>query len=76
MSHKPKLPAGATSPYPLNASQAADRSEARHDLAEAAVAAAPKPEDSGRGLRFAAGAAIGSAAVAAALIFYNRSRSN
>ncbi|WP_419826054.1 hypothetical protein [Sphingomonas sp.] len=74
MSHKPKVPAGATSPYPLDASQAANRDEARQDLAEAA-AAGLKPEQGGRSLRFAAGAAIGSAAIAGALLFYNRFRS-
>jgi hypothetical protein len=76
MSHKPKVPAGAKSTYPLDASRSADRAEARHELAEAAAAAMPKQAEGGRSLYFAAGAAIGSAAIAAAVIFYNRSRSH
>ena len=69
MSHKPPLPDAATSPYPLE--------PAPIEHAEPAEKAADATDEtplkiSGRTLGIAAGAAIGSAAVAAALIFYNR----
>lgn len=73
MSHKPPTPKNAVSPYPLGAAQAADRDSAKRDLATQSAANMDSGSD-GRGMRIAAGAAIGLAAIVAALIFWNRSR--
>ena len=76
MSHSPEIPKGNQSPYPLQKPEAADRNGARHDLAEKIVAKAAdaSPADTARWPRYAAGAAIGSAAIVAGLLYYNRSK--
>lgn len=80
MSHTPPVPGSGQSPYPLNAARSADRAETRHELAEEAAAKlkAPAPQATDEGVRwprFAAGVAIGSAAIAAGVYFWNRSDS-
>lgn len=74
MSHDLPVPKGSVSPFPLDSGAAAERDAARQELAEQASAtlAAERPD---RTVPIAIGAAIGSAAIAAALLYYNRSRS-
>ncbi|WP_157215543.1 hypothetical protein [Flavisphingomonas formosensis] len=71
MSHEQPLPEQAVSPYPRDADAQASAKE------EALTAAGlDKSDGAGRGKIIglaAAGAAIGSAAIAAALLYYNRS---
>lgn len=78
MSHTPPVPAGSQSPYPLQQPQSAGIDQARHELAETVTSNLKLGGDasgsSNRLPRLAAGAAIGSAAIVAALLFYNRSK--
>ena len=74
MPHKPPVPKEAVSPFPLHADQTAERMTAKHDLAEQ-TASNLNVEDNGHGVRIAVGAAIGSAAIVAALLYYNRKSS-
>jgi hypothetical protein len=76
MSHSRPIPEASVSPYPLHPAplHRADDDETRDPSAEANMVVA-KPENglSNRTIGLAAGAfAIGSAAIAAALLFYNR----
>jgi hypothetical protein len=74
MSHSPPVPNGGVSPFPLKAEQASERMSAQRDLAAHTVPVQVDETTGGNGLRIAVGAAIGSAAIAAAVIYYNRSR--
>jgi hypothetical protein len=64
MSHNPPLPDAAVSPYPPSPGPAPQT--------ETAPTADERRHISHQTIGIAAGAAIGSAAIAAALIFYNR----
>jgi len=77
MTHEQPLPKDAVSPYPLDAEAQAEAQAKKEALAaEAAKPGGQEPEPANRGRKIglaAAGAAIGSAAIAAALLYYNRS---
>ncbi len=75
MSHKPPVPDAATSPYPLHPGpiEHVETADGKTGDAPDKGEETPVAKLSNRTLGIAAaGAAIGSAAVAAALIFYNR----
>jgi hypothetical protein len=71
MSHKPPVPDAATSPYPLHPAPIEHVEPVDEQTGDTDEAPAAKMSNRTLGIA-AAGAAIGSAAVAAALIFYNR----
>jgi hypothetical protein len=72
MSHKPPIPDAATSPFPLHPAPIEHDAPVGETPAETSRDEGAGAKISGRTLGIAAGAAIGSAAVAAALLFYNR----
>jgi len=77
MHHNPPMPKESISPFPLKAAQSAELQDTRHDLAKQAAAnlKAAKPATQPEGSsRLIMSLAAGAAAVAAAMLYFNRSR--
>jgi hypothetical protein len=69
------MPKGAVSPFPLQASQTADRAEVQHTLADRTTAnLKAEPRDGISDTRLIVGIAAGATVIAAALIYFSKGR--